>query len=733
MKKLLKFGVKYSMICIIALTLFFVLAVNTRPTISAESGEIYNITVSVGETYETSGINYHCSEDGSYVIYGTDSSLSSYNTVQSVSKVWGIEQDPDDAETGFADRYVCKANLTGLQEDTTYYYQVISGTNKSDVLSFVTPKASGSNSILFLTDTQSSNLSTFAKINTLVTNIEKQVKDLNTVLITGDIVDRGGYEAQWDALFGGLTTLQRYQQATIPGNHEYYHTNDPAYIDSSIYNQFYNNPQNGPDDRMNSSYYFTNGDILFIMLDIMPNTQDDYDLESNIAWFKQVVENNPKRWIIVGSHAGAITAGIYDHDAKQIWNKWHETFEECQVDLALSGHEHIYLRKDLWYQDGKNEELGVTYLVGPAAGQKDYPIQSTEGLDAAMRGNYRGNVITVRGETMTVTLYEQTGEVVTSFELKAKRSNYVAEMTDEQIIDSVYAEYDESTGLGKIGWSTDLWGIVKSVTCTGDREWTQTIPSCAESFACRTLNGLNTTLNYNFTLTFNKLDGTSISTDVQLLLNPDLLPGSIAIEGNNKLNVGETSQLTIVATPEGADTSVTWTSADESIATVDENGLVTAVSAGKVRITATSKVKPSVKRLITITVAATAVAESFTIGAFPEQIIVGDEFTIPVIVTPLDASKDATWTTSDPKVAQITGNTIHILGAGEVTITGVSKSNPELKAAYTFTAYNSVDEIPTENPGSSGGSTCNMGVNVKHIISITMAASLAAILIRKRK
>lgn len=733
MKKLLKFGVKYSMICIIALTLFFVLAVNTRPTISAESGEIYNITVSVGETYETSGINYHCTEDGSYVIYGTDSSLSSYNTVQSVSKVWGIEQDPDDAETGFADRYVCKANLTGLQEDTTYYYQVISGTNKSDVLSFVTPKASGSNSILFLTDTQSSNLSTFAKINTLVTNIEKQVKDLNTVLITGDIVDRGGYEAQWDALFGGLTALQRYQQATIPGNHEYYHTNDPAYIDSSIYNQFYNNPQNGPDDRMNSSYYFTNGDILFIMLDIMPNTQDDYDLESNIAWFKQVVENNPKRWIIVGSHAGAITAGIYEHDAKQIWNKWHETFEECQVDLALSGHEHIYLRKDLWYQDGKNEELGVTYLVGPAAGQKDYPIQSTEGLDAAMRGNYRGNVITVRGETMTVTLYEQTGEIVTSFELKAKRSNYVAEMTDEQIIDSVYAEYDESTGLGKIGWSTDLWGIVKSVTCTGDREWTQTIPSCAESFACRTLNGLNTTLNYNFTLTFNKLDGTSISTDVQLLLNPDLLPGSIAIEGNNKLNVGETSQLTIVATPEGADTSVTWSSADESIATVDENGLVTAVSAGKVRITATSKVKPSVRRLITITVAATAVAESFTIGAFPEQIIVGDEFTIPVIVTPLDASKDATWTTSDPKVAQITGNTIHILGAGEVTITGVSKSNPELKAAYTFTAYNSVDEIPTENPGGSGGSTCSMGANVKHIISITMAVSLAAILIRKRK
>ena len=484
---------------------------------------------------------------------------------------------------------------------------------------------------------------------------------------------------------------------------------------------------------MNSSYYFTNGDILFIMLDIMPNTKDDYNLEENIAWFKNVVQNNPKRWIIVGSHAGAITAGIYAHDAKQIWNKWHETFEECQVDLAVSGHEHIYLRKDLWYQDAKNEELGVTYLVSPAAGPKDYPIQTTDGLDAAMRGNYRGQVISVKGETMTVTLYEQTGEVVTSFELKAKRSNEVYEMTDQEILDSVYAEYDEETGLGRINWSTDLWGIVKSVSCTGDSTWSQTIPSCAEAFAGRTIHGLNDSYNYNYTVTLEKMDGTKLTKELQILLNPNLFPSLITISGNNKLNVGETSQLSVSVTPEGADAEVTWSSSDESIATVDENGLVTAVSAGKVRITATSVAKPTVKRMFNITVNATSTAETFKIGALPEQIIVGDEFNCPVIVTPSDASKDATWTTSDDSIVQVVKGKIIVVGAGEVTITARSTSNPALSDSVTFTTYNSVDEIPSDDEGGSSSGGCSMGANIINIISLTATISLAAIIIRKRK
>lgn len=56
------------------------------------------------------------------------------------------------------------------------------------------------------------------------------------------------------------------------------------------------------------------------------------------------------------------------------------------------------------------------------------------------------------------------------------------------------------------------------------------------------------------------------------------------------LEVGATGQLTATVAPSNAsDKSITWKSADESIATVDDSGKVTAVKAGSVDVTATTK------------------------------------------------------------------------------------------------------------------------------------------------
>lgn len=55
------------------------------------------------------------------------------------------------------------------------------------------------------------------------------------------------------------------------------------------------------------------------------------------------------------------------------------------------------------------------------------------------------------------------------------------------------------------------------------------------------------------------------------------------------LEIGETQQLTATVTPEDAiDTSVIWSTSDEAVATVNENGLVTAVGEGTATITATT-------------------------------------------------------------------------------------------------------------------------------------------------
>ncbi|MBQ7574701.1 MAG: leucine-rich repeat protein [Clostridia bacterium] len=69
------------------------------------------------------------------------------------------------------------------------------------------------------------------------------------------------------------------------------------------------------------------------------------------------------------------------------------------------------------------------------------------------------------------------------------------------------------------------------------------------------------------------------------------------------LVTGETSSLSATVAPEDAyDKSLTWTSSDNNVATVDENGNVTAIGVGTATVTATSKMESSVSATCNVTV-----------------------------------------------------------------------------------------------------------------------------------
>ena len=97
---------------------------------------------------------------------------------------------------------------------------------------------------------------------------------------------------------------------------------------------------------------------------------------------------------------------------------------------------------------------------------------------------------------------------------------------------------------------------------------------------------------------------TSISDDDVQVMNEDgtpktrvaedgtvcLVPGNVRIsESEKKLNVGKSFTITATVKPDNAwNRTVTWSSSDPSIATVDENGTVTAIAEGEAIITAES-------------------------------------------------------------------------------------------------------------------------------------------------
>ena len=137
-----------------------------------------------------------------------------------------------------------------------------------------------------------------------------------------------------------------------------------------------------------------------------------------------------------------------------------------------------------------------------------------------------------------------------------------------------------------------------------------------------------------------------------------------------ELKEGESETLTATVKPDDAtDKSVTWTTSDANVATVDASGKVTAVKEGSATITAKAGDKSatcsvSVSKKI---VAVTGVSLNKTELPLNE----GDSETLVATVTPDDATdKTVTWSTSDANVATVDASgKVTAVKEGNATIT----------------------------------------------------------------
>ena len=155
----------------------------------------------------------------------------------------------------------------------------------------------------------------------------------------------------------------------------------------------------------------------------------------------------------------------------------------------------------------------------------------------------------------------------------------------------------------------------------------------------------------------------------------------------------ETAQLTAEVTPSYADNKrVTWQSSDEKVATVDENGKVTAVGNGTATITATS-VSGSYTATVSVTVKIPVEIQKLTIEAEKETLTkIGESTELKVKIEPENADlQKLIWQSSDEKVATVDENgKVTAVGNGTATITATSVSG-----SYTATVSVTV-KIPVE-------------------------------------
>ena len=167
-------------------------------------------------------------------------------------------------------------------------------------------------------------------------------------------------------------------------------------------------------------------------------------------------------------------------------------------------------------------------------------------------------------------------------------------------------------------------------------------------------------------------------------------------------NGNSSTQLTFTIDPEDAYVKTgVWSSNNEKVATVDQEGNVKAIGVGRAVITFTSDDTSKGKKAATCNVNVVQAVTSLNLAETSGTIYVGKPVQLKPTIQPQNAAnKKLMWTSSNESIATVTANgQIKGLTPGEVVITASSSDGPSVK-------YNATVKMPPVTLKVSGTAKC---------------------------
>lgn len=144
---------------------------------------------------------------------------------------------------------------------------------------------------------------------------------------------------------------------------------------------------------------------------------------------------------------------------------------------------------------------------------------------------------------------------------------------------------------------------------------------------------------------------------------------SIADGYSTSMDKGTTQQLKAKVSPGDKASKVVWSSSNESVLTVDGNGLVTAVGDGDATIMATVDGVSATTDAITVTTPVVKVSGVKLSASSLKLAVGGEPSTLTAAVEPDNATnKNLSWSSSDPAVATVADGVVTPVKAGAATI-----------------------------------------------------------------
>ncbi|MEF9942370.1 MAG: metallophosphoesterase family protein [Lachnospiraceae bacterium] len=316
-----------------------------------------------GEVQQSVQVNWLVDEKNTYKVeYGKIGQIENnmYNNItmeQKEGKDGGI--------------YCYTARLNNLRPNTKYVYRIASQSDskRSKEYQFDTKELTGRFSFLFVGDPQLSAKhlkGDLAGWNTAL-EVGKSIRpDSSFILSGGDQIDSFNEEhalEEYNA-FRSPQILKSMPIAVSRGNHE---------AGTDFYNlQFQRQNENSVHDS-----YFTYNNVLFVHI----NSNNNNYLEHRDFLYKAILKTNPQ-WTIVNTHYSIFGMGphVSDKEIEESRKEFSKLFAEFNVDLVLSGHDHMYTRSYLMKgttstgKNGGQKLFGETQYItgGSPTGSKFY-------------------------------------------------------------------------------------------------------------------------------------------------------------------------------------------------------------------------------------------------------------------------------------------------------------------------------------------------------------------------
>ncbi len=623
--------------------------------------------------------------------------------------------------------YQNSAVMTGLEPETTYVYQLSNGNAKSEKYEIKIADTDSSFSFAFGGDAQVGG-SEYVDYAEEYKNWGLSLKQMTTApefegveffLHAGDQVDTEATmdltEAQYD-IYLNHDEFKTFPQVVTLGNHDVkldgvhmQHFNEPITItkeDGSYYGEMASGGGAGLDG---ADYYFVYNSVLFMHInlntfeDLSSNIEkepttaaweaaieanradDEADAAEHIEFMEKVYEatkdNKDILWTVVYCHqspfgssyhgnyetkTGASGELVYSRSEQYNYINIREYllpyFYESGVDLVLSGHDHTYTRTHILKPNENDDILGdeINNMVIS-------PYANTSGA----------NYYTYEDGTTSPTYKAWTDANKKVFDGSSANRPYL----------KVSSKPVKVTDPDGFLWVTGATSSGSQVNAVYAENHYAAVALMAQTRHLSRIDVTPTSLTLN---TYNL--GTNTTEDVTLVDTFTIeKTATVPVQGvslpeSETVAVGQTKTLVADLTPaQPTNAKVTWVSDADGVASVDANGVVTAVSKGTANITVTTEdgeytATCAVTVVDAVPVTKVDVADAVTVEALKTK-------TLAANIAPDNATtKKLSWTSNNEAIASVDENgnvTAHL--PGEALITAAATDGSGVSATCTVT------------------------------------------------